>query len=67
MGTKVNIEIVKNDKSDVVFLATGSVPLRNIGGGEVAENHTFSPIQVLEGNAEVGSSVVVIGGRSAGC
>jgi NADPH-dependent 2,4-dienoyl-CoA reductase/sulfur reductase-like enzyme len=67
MGTEVNIETVKNEKPDVVFLATGSIPLRTIGGREVEETHTFSPIEVLEGNAEVGSSVVVIGGGSAGC
>jgi 2-enoate reductase len=67
MASEVNIEIVKNEKPDVVFLATGSIPLRNIVGREIEENRTFSAIDVLEGNAEIGSSVVVIGGGSAGC
>ena len=31
------------------------------------EFHPFSPIDILEGHADVGSSVVVIGGGSAGC
>ena len=67
METEVNIQTVKNEKPDVVFLATGSIPLRTIGGREIEETHTFSPIDVLEGNADMGSSVVVIGGGSAGC
>jgi 2-enoate reductase len=67
METDVKLETVEKEKADVVFLATGSVPIKDIGGRETDAVHMFSPIDVLEGNAEIGSSVVVIGGGSAGC
>lgn len=67
METEVNIEIVKKEKPDVVFLATGSVPLRNTGIYGIEKVQVFYPEDILEGYVTVGSSVVVIGGGSTGC
>jgi 2-enoate reductase len=67
LRTEVDIETIRKENPDVVFLAAGSVPLKKIEG-QIIEGVDFpSPIDVLDGCAEVGHSVVVIGGGSAGC
>jgi pyruvate/2-oxoglutarate dehydrogenase complex dihydrolipoamide dehydrogenase (E3) component len=67
MKTAVDVEMVRNEKPDVVFLATGSIPLQSKSLQGIKKVQVFSPEDVLEGYAEVGLSVVVIGGGSAGC
>ena len=67
INTEVTEEIIKREKPDVIFLATGSEPLRraNIQG---LEQTTFVTAEdVYEGKIPTGSRAVVIGGGSVGC
>ena len=67
INTEVTEEIIKREKPDVLFLATGSEPLTraNIQG---LEQTTFVTAEdVYEGRIPTGSKAVVIGGGSVGC
>jgi 2-enoate reductase len=67
MGIEVNFEIVKDENPDVIFLATGSIPLLYTDIKGVETTQTFSTIDVLEKRGNFGANVVIIGGGSAGC
>jgi 2-enoate reductase len=67
MNTEVTEEIIRAEKPDVIFIATGSVPL--IGADiEGLESTPFvTPEQVYEGDYTNGSKVCIVGGGSVGC
>jgi len=59
-------ELIREMKPDVVFIATGSIPvILEIPG--VDKEKVATAIDVLLGKKEVGQSVAVIGGGSIGC
>ncbi|NQT74743.1 MAG: FAD-dependent oxidoreductase [Chloroflexi bacterium] len=65
LGKEVDIELITREKPDVVILAAGAIPIHpNIPGIE-GENVVFAA-DVLEGKAEVGETVVIIGGGAVG-
>jgi 2-enoate reductase len=67
MGMEVTENVVRAVKRDVVFLATGSVPVIE-GSIDGLERTVFvTPDQVYEGNIPVGSKASIIGGGSVGC
>lgn len=67
METEVDIGMINKDRPEVVFLATGSIPLQELGIQGVETVRAFSPTDILGGGVDVGNSVVVIGGGSTGC
>jgi len=65
LGKEVDVELITREKPDVVILAAGAIPIHpNIPGIE-GENVVFAA-DVLEGKAEVGETVVIIGGGAVG-
>ena len=67
LGQAVDIHTVKNEGPDVVFLATGSVPAEIFRTTEKSPISCVSALDVLCGNAEIGSSIVIVGGGATGC
>ncbi len=62
METEVTPELVKNEKPDVIFAATGAVPIiPNIPG--IDRPNVVSAHDVLSGKVNTGNSVVVDGRR----
>jgi 2-enoate reductase len=67
MNTKVTKEIIEEEKPEVIFIATGSVPLQK-ADIENLENIPFiTPMEVYEGKIREGSKAFIIGGGSVGC
>ncbi len=66
LATEVTTELVSRMKPDVVFIATGAIPIipeiPGIDNGKVA-----TAIDVLLGRKQAGKSVVIIGGGTVGC
>ena len=65
VGVKVDEDLVKSEKPDVVILATGGEPLCPHIPGMDAENVEYA-WDVLAGKAVTGKNVVVIGGGAVG-
>jgi 2-enoate reductase len=67
LNTKVTKEMIRGEKPDAVFIATGSKPLRkaNIAGLEATPFVT--PDEVYKRRMPGGSKAFVIGGGSVGC
>ena len=65
METEVTPELVKKEKPDVVFAATGAEPIiPNIPGAD--RPNVVSAHDVLSGKVNTGNSVVVVGGGCVG-
>ena len=65
METEVTPELVKKEKPDVIFAATGAVPIiPNIPGIDRA--NVVSAHDVLAGNVNTGNTIVVVGGGCVG-
>jgi NADPH-dependent 2,4-dienoyl-CoA reductase/sulfur reductase-like enzyme len=63
---EVSAELIRRMKPEVVFAATGSLPiLPEIPGAE--KKHVITAIDLLLGRKKSGRSVVVIGGGIVGC
>ncbi|HBC93309.1 MAG TPA: 2-enoate reductase [Pelotomaculum sp.] len=63
-NTEVTPALVKENGADTVIIATGSKPkLFNLGDN----SKVFTAAEVLLGNADAGSEVVVVGGGLVGC
>lgn len=66
LDTELSEETVKNEKPDVVIVATGStpyiIPFTGIETGNVV-----TAADVLRGNVASGDRAIVVGGGSAGC
>ena len=66
MNFKVTLDTVKEEKPDVVILATGSTPIiPPITGIDKSITHTLP--EVLNNNTPQGKNTVVVGGGSGGC
>jgi len=64
LNTEATPDLIKELKPDIVVLATGSEPIvPKIPGVE----HTILADDILQGKAEVGEKVVIIGGGMVGC
>ena len=67
MNTEVNEEMIRAERPDVIFIATGSLPLTKVDI-EGIENMPFvTPEEVYEGKIPKGSKALIIGGGSVGC
>lgn len=64
-GKEVTAQFVTESRPDVVVMATGAVPDRPAIPGAKGKN-VVQAVDVLTSNAQVGDSVVVIGGRHVG-
>ena len=67
METEVTEEMIQKGKPDVVFIATGSVPLKEAGIEGLRNTPFVTPEDVLEGRIKKGSRAFMIGGGSVGC
>jgi 2-enoate reductase len=67
LGQAVDIQTVQDEKPDVVFLATGSIPVEIFKSPLNSPVKCISALDVLCGNAETGSSIVIVGGGATGC
>lgn len=65
-NTEANLDIVRKLGPAVVVLATGAVPVVPALPG-IEQNSVFTAFDVLTGRADVGHSVVIVGGGSIGC
>lgn len=66
LGVEVTPELVERERPDVVVVATGARPvIPEIPG--VDRDNVYTAFEVLEGQAEIGKRVVVIGGGGIGC
>jgi 2,4-dienoyl-CoA reductase-like NADH-dependent reductase (Old Yellow Enzyme family)/thioredoxin reductase len=64
-NTYVTLDFIKANPSDIVIIATGGSPvIPNIQGSDLP--HVYTAVDVLSGKAEVGSTVVIIGGGKTG-
>jgi 2,4-dienoyl-CoA reductase (NADPH2) len=64
-GVEVTAELVKKEKPDVVVVATGAAPFKPPIAAVEAPN-VHQAWEVLQGNADTGADVVVVGGGSVG-
>jgi len=65
LGKEASADIIKKEKPDAVVLATGSTPiLPDIPG--INRKNGIKAADVLQGKAEIGEEVVVIGGGAVG-
>lgn len=67
MKTEVTFSAIEEKKPDIIFMATGSLPVLtpSIPGHEKAG--FLNPLDVLEGKVETGSKVIIVGGGVVGC
>ena len=66
MNQEVTAQLVKEEKPDVVIIATGGKPLKpEIPGADAS--HVLSANDVLEGKVPTGNNVLIMGGGSVGC
>ncbi len=66
LGIAASAETVKNEKADVVFVATGSAAcVPDIRG--IEQSAVANAIDLLLGKKKAGSKVVVVGGGLTGC
>lgn len=66
LGTAVTTELVTGLKPDAVVVATGSVPAVPAIAG-IGKDSVNTAVEVLMGHAQVGETVLVVGGGSVGC
>jgi len=67
MNTEVTEEIIRTERPDLLFLATGSEPVKGAGIQGIDKLAFLTAEDVYEGRIPDGSRVVVIGGGSVGC
>lgn len=66
INTKVNLDLIKEYRPDVVIAACGSKPyIPGIPGLE--QDNVVTAHDVLAGNVSVGENVVILGGGATGC
>ena len=63
LNTMATKEFLDNEKADCVIIATGATPDMSIPGSE--KPHVVSLFDVLEGRAQLGKNVVIVGGTGA--
>jgi 2-enoate reductase len=67
LNTEVTQEIIRKEKPDTIFIATGSEPLRKTDIEGLERTPFVTPDEVYEGKIPAGSKAFVIGGGSVGC
>ena len=67
MNTEVNEEMIRAERPDVIFIATGSFPLRKVNIEGIESTPFVTPEEVYEGKIPKGSKAFIIGGGSVGC
>jgi 2,4-dienoyl-CoA reductase (NADPH2) len=66
LNTEVTLELVEREKPDTVIVATGAQPIiPDIPG--VNNRNLYTAFDVLQGEADIGRRVVVVGGGGIGC
>lgn len=66
LNTEVTPELVEREKPDAAIVATGARPIiPDITGAD--RRSVYTAFDVLEGEADIGRRVVVVGGGSIGC
>lgn len=66
LGQEVSAGTVKEEKPDIVILATGAQPLIP-GFAAAGAGNVVTAAEVLAGEKEAGDAVVVVGGGTVGC
>lgn len=64
---EVTLATIRKEKPDVVFLATGSSPIRQVPIPGLATTAVLLPDEIYAGAALTGNRVVVVGGGAVGC
>jgi 2-enoate reductase len=67
MNTEVDEEMIRTERPDVIFIATGSFPLRKVDIQGIESTPFVTPEEVYEGKIPKGSKAFIIGGGSVGC
>jgi 2-enoate reductase len=67
VDTEVTEEIIQREKPDVLFLATGSEPIKRANIQGLEQTMFVTAEEVYLGRIPAGSQAVVIGGGSVGC
>jgi 2-enoate reductase len=67
LNTEVTEELMKGEKPDTIFIATGSKPLSPVEIEGLEKASFVTPEEVYEEKIPAGSKVLVIGGGSVGC
>jgi 2-enoate reductase len=66
-NTEVTLDTIRQEKPEVVFLATGSSPIRQAPIPGLADTPVILPDEIYAGATLSGNKVVVIGGGAVGC
>lgn len=67
MNTEVTEDLILAERPDVIFIATGSSPLRKVDIDGIETTPFVTPEEVYEGKIPKGSKAFIIGGGSVGC
>jgi 2-enoate reductase len=67
LGSEVTLGVIKSEDPDVIFLATGSVPVTEKGIRGIDQVAWTTPDAIYQGNAPTGKQACVVGGGSVGC
>jgi 2-enoate reductase len=67
MNTELTEEMIQAEKPDVIFIATGSVPVKETEIEGLGSTPFVTPEDVFEGKIQTGSKAFIIGGGSLGC
>jgi 2-enoate reductase len=67
MNTEVDEGMIRAERPDVIFVATGSLPLREADIEGIETTPFVTPEEVYEGKIAKGSKAFIIGGGSVGC
>jgi 2,4-dienoyl-CoA reductase (NADPH2) len=63
LNTAVTKDLLEKEKADSVIIATGATPDKSIPGSD--KKHVVSLFDVLDGKANLGEKVVIVGGSGA--
>ena len=67
MSTEVTGEMIQTERPDVIFIASGSIPLREVDIEGLESTPFVTPEDVYERKIPEGSKAFIIGGGSVGC
>jgi len=66
-NAEVTAETIRNEKPEVIFLATGSQPIRQAPIPGLEDTPVIMPDDIYQGVLPEGRKIVVIGGGAVGC
>ncbi|OGP68966.1 MAG: hypothetical protein A2169_10380 [Deltaproteobacteria bacterium RBG_13_47_9] len=67
VGTEVTGQMIREEKPEVLFIASGSVPIKKANIEGLESTPFVTPEEVYQGKILQGSNVFIIGGGSVGC